>query len=301
MADLPKIRLQSDGAPFEHVGMDYFGPLMVKRERSEVKRYGVIFVCMSSRGTHLGIRHSLETDSSINAIRRFMAGRGPVKSISSDNGTNIVGAEKEPREMLSKLDQYKISNFSCNVGIEWPLNRPTASHFGGVWKRMIQTTTKILYSLLKEQSSTLDDEVLSTVFCEAENILDNRPLTTTSTASNDMLPLTPNMLINPRGKSLHAPGQFDKSEIYAKRRWRRAQYLVQVFWTRWKKEYLVTLQQRNKWQRPRRNVSVGDIVVLIDGRVPRNSWSMGRVETVFEDMKGNARSCRVKTKSSILE
>lgn len=301
MADLPQMRLQSDGAPFEHVGMDYFGPLIVKRGRSEVKRYGVIFTCMSSRGAHLEISHSLETDACINAIRRFMARRGPVKSITSDNGTNIVGAEKELREMLSRLDQSKISNFLGNKGIEWYFNPPTASHFGGAWERMIRTTRKILYSLLKEQGSMLDDEMLSTVFCEAENILNNRPLTTTSTDPNDMLPLTPNMLINPRGKPLDAPGQFEKSDIYAKRRWKRAQYLVQVFWSRWKREYLVTLQQRNKWQRPKRNVVVGDIVLIVDATVPRNSWPMGRVEAVFKDRKGDTRSCKVRTKSSVLE
>ena len=49
---------------------------------------------MSSRAVHLEIAHSLETDACINAIRRFMARRGPVKSITSDNGTNIVGAER---------------------------------------------------------------------------------------------------------------------------------------------------------------------------------------------------------------
>lgn len=146
--------------------MDNFGPLVVKRGRSEVKRYGVIFTCMSSRGAQLEISHSLETDSCINAIRRFMARRGPVKSIKSDNGTNIVGAEKELREMLAKLDQSKISNFLCNNCIEWHFNPPTDSHFGGVWERMIRTTRKILYSLLKEQTSILDDEILSTVFCE---------------------------------------------------------------------------------------------------------------------------------------
>eukprot|EP00794_Sanderia_malayensis_P013144 gene13144-14495_t len=85
--------------------------------------------------------------------------------------------------------------------------------------------------LLKEQSSVLDDETLATVLCEADNILNNRPLTATSTDPNDMLPLTPNMLINPRGRPLDAPGQFEKSDLYAKRRWRRVQYLVHVFWT----------------------------------------------------------------------
>ena len=203
--------------------------------------------------------------------------------------------------MLLKLDQSKISSFLCNNDIDWHFNPPAASHFGGVWERMIRTTRKILYSLLKEQGCTIDYEILSTVLCEAENILNNRPLTATSTNPNDMLSLTPNMLINVRGKPLNAPGQFEKSDIYAKRRWKRAQYLVQVFWLRWKKEFLATLQQRNKWQSPKRNVEVGDIVLILDATVPRNSWLMGRVETVFKDMKGNGRSCRVRTNSSILE
>ena len=301
VADLAQIRLQPDGAPFKHVGMDYFCPLNVKRGRSECKRYGIIFTCLSSRGAHLEISHSLETDACINAIRRFMARRGPVKSITSDNGTNIVGVEKELREMVSRLDQSKISNVLSNDGTEWHFNPPAAPHFCGVWERMIRATRKILYSLLKEQGSILNDEILSTVLCELGNILNNRPFTTTLTDPNDMLPLAPNMLINPRRKPLDAHGQLEKSDCYAKRRWRRAQYLVQVFWLRWKMEYLVSLQQGSKWQRTYRNVAIRDIVLIIDATVPSNSWPMGRVETVFEDIKGNVRSCRVRTKSSVFE
>ncbi len=61
--------------------------------------------------------------------------RGPVKRITSDNGTNMVGAEKELREMLLKVDQSKMINFFCNNGMDWHFNPPTASHFGGVWER----------------------------------------------------------------------------------------------------------------------------------------------------------------------
>ena len=294
MADIPKIRLQSDGAPFEHTGMDYLGQFTAKRGRSEVKRYGVIFICMCpARGAHLEVSHSLDTDSCINAIRRFMARRGPMKSITSDNATHIAGAGKELCEMLSKLDQSKMNNCVCYKGIDWHFHPPAASHFGGVWEGMIRSTRKILYSLLKEQSSILDDEIVSTVFCEAENILNNRPLSATSADPHDMLPLTPNMSINPSGNPLETSGQLDKSETCAKRRWRRAQYLVQVFWTQWKRGCLVTLQQRSKWQGPKRNVAAGDIVLIVDTTAPRNSRSMGRAETVFEDINGNVKSCRV--------
>ena len=203
---------------------------------------------MSSRAVHLEIAHSLETDTCINAIRRFMARRGPVKSIASDNGTHIVGAEKELREMINKMNQARMCNALCKYGIQWYFTPPSASHFGGVWERIIRSKRRILFSLMKEQACRADDEALSTVFYEAENILNSRPLTVTSTDPNDLLPLTPHMLINPRGMTLESPGVFQRSDTYARRRWKHVQYLIDIFWSRWKKKYLNTLQKRTKWQ-----------------------------------------------------
>ena len=53
MADLPSCRLQSDHPPFTFVGVDLFGPMLVKRGRSDVKRYGCIFTCLTVRAVHL--------------------------------------------------------------------------------------------------------------------------------------------------------------------------------------------------------------------------------------------------------
>ena len=45
MADLSKERVTRGQPPFSHVGIDFFGPFIVKEERSQVKRYG----CIESR------------------------------------------------------------------------------------------------------------------------------------------------------------------------------------------------------------------------------------------------------------
>ena len=44
MAELPPARLQIDTPAFSHVGIDYFGPLMIRQRRATVKRYGCIHV-----------------------------------------------------------------------------------------------------------------------------------------------------------------------------------------------------------------------------------------------------------------
>ena len=66
MADLPKERLRADLPPFSNVGVDYLGPFEVKRGRSFLKLYGVLFLCMSSRAIHLEMAHSMDTDSCLN-------------------------------------------------------------------------------------------------------------------------------------------------------------------------------------------------------------------------------------------
>lgn len=108
MADLPHERILPDLPPFINVGLDYFGPTEVKRGRGTVKRYGVLFTCMTSRTVHLEVAHSLDNDSCIHALRRFICRRGQVRHIRSDNGTNLVGAQAELKKALSSLNERKI-------------------------------------------------------------------------------------------------------------------------------------------------------------------------------------------------
>lgn len=101
MADLPKERVLPDKAPFTDVGIDYFGPIDVKRGRSCLERYGVLFTCMTSPAVHLEVAYALDTDSCVNAIRKFICRQGPVSTVRSDNSTNFVGAMRELKESLT--------------------------------------------------------------------------------------------------------------------------------------------------------------------------------------------------------
>ncbi len=148
MANLLKERALPDEALFINVGVDYFGPISVKRGRNILKRYGIIFTCFTSRAVHLEMAYTLDTDSCINAIRRFICRRGRVSSIRSDNGTNFVGANREMKEYLAALNHNKIQGALIRDGVTWHFNPPVASHHGGVREHLICSVRSVLSSVL---------------------------------------------------------------------------------------------------------------------------------------------------------
>ena len=107
MADLPEDRVQS-APPFSYCAVDYFGPWYIKEGRRQLKRYGVLFTCLASRAVHLEEKNSLTTDSFMNAHRRFVGRRGPVRQIRSEQGTNFVGARNELQQAHFEIDHEKL-------------------------------------------------------------------------------------------------------------------------------------------------------------------------------------------------
>ena len=297
MADLPFDRVDP-APPFSYCGVDYFGPFVVRERRKELKRYGVIFTCFTSRAVHLEIANSLDTDSFINALRRFLSLRGPIRQLRSDRGTNFLSAERELREALSELDDNQISEFLCKEGCDYfrfKPNVPSASHMGGVWERQIRTIRSVLARLLQQHGTQLDDESLRTLVCEVTAIVNSRPLSVENL--NDPLselPLTPNHLLTMKSKVLlPPPGKFLKPDLYTRKRWRRIQYIANEFWTRWRKEYLSNLQSRSKWVQKKRNMQIGDVVLLKEENLPRNQWRLGQVSDTCPEADGLVRKVSI--------
>ena len=60
------------------------------------------------------------------------------------------------------------------------------------------------------------------------------------------------------------------------------------------------MQERSKWEHPQRNLVEGDIVLIREENVPRNSWSLALVLQVEPDDQGLVRSAVVKTQATTL-
>ena len=96
------------------------------------------------------------------------------------------------------------------------MNVPSASHMCGVWERQIRTVRNVFSAILERNGSQLNDEALTTFMCEAEAIVNSRPLTVDSI--NDPKspnPLTPNHLFTMKTKVLQPPpGVFQSADMY---------------------------------------------------------------------------------------
>ena len=140
MVYLPPEHLSYLQPLFSFTGVDYFGPVTVKRgyrTRSlsgHNKRYVCFFTCLTFHAIHLELCEDMSTDSFITALRRFISRRGYPLKIMSYNGTNIVGAKNEFKKCLKELNQKTIKNELLTHSIEWQFITPGIRGWGELGK-----------------------------------------------------------------------------------------------------------------------------------------------------------------------
>ena len=265
LGQLPTERL-TPGLIFEHVGIDYAGPVYIKygfiRKPTIVKAYVCVFVSLSVKAVHLELVSDLTTEAFIAALRRFIARRGRPSTIWSDHGTNFVGAAREIKEMIQFLEKRKsqgaISQFCAAQNITWKFIPERAPHFGGLWEAAVKSMKYHLKRIVASTKFTFEE--FTTILTQIEACLNSRPLTSLPCDSDTVEALTPGHFLI--GKPLESIP--DASPSYRSfsllRRWHLCQSIVRQFWQRWSTEYIASIRRLTKWQRPTKNLEIGDVV-----------------------------------------
>ncbi|XP_011304741.1 uncharacterized protein [Fopius arisanus] len=304
MADLPEARVKEAPA-FSRTGVDFFGPILIKekkdRNRSFLKAYGCVFVCMVSKAVHIELVTALSSEGFLSAFRRFVSRRGVPDDVYSDNGTNFVGANRELNDLyeLISSQEFKenISNHALSRRIKWHFNPPLSPHFGGIWEAAVKSFNHHLKRVLKDHKLTY--EQLNTLLIEIETILNSRPLCTLSADPNDPLAITPAHLLI--GGSFNALPEKSLLPV-ADNRLSTFHFITkarQDFWKTWNKEYLHELQVRHKWQDSTAELKVGSVVILMDDLSICTRWPLGVITEIFPGSDGIARVASIKTASGI--
>ena len=302
MSDLPQDRLESESPLFWTCGIDVFGPIEIRKGRGVQKRYGCLFICLTTGAIHIEILPNMESDTFINGLVRFINRRGKPKRIRTDNGSNFFGGLQEMKQSIREWNE-KVGEQLQQKEIEWKFNPPKASHFGGRWERMIRTVRRTLNGLLGgKELIYLGEDSLNTLMTEVENIVNGRPITPSSEDPNDLEALTPNHLMLLRSNHQGPMGLFQDIEMYGRRRWRQVQHLANQFWSRWKREYLGEVQKRDKWTESKNpKIKEGDLVVLTDDNIHKSKWQLGRVIKLISSEDGIIRRIQIKTKMGVYD
>jgi len=91
--------------PFVNAGIDYVGPFEIKsgntRSKTTTKCYVALFICMATKAIHSELVSNLTSEAFIAALKCFIARRGLLDHLYSDNGSNFVAANTEMKVFLS--------------------------------------------------------------------------------------------------------------------------------------------------------------------------------------------------------
>ena len=116
------------------------------------------------------------------------------------------------------MDEDKISHFLQNLGTDWVTwknNPPSGSHMGGAWESQIEAAHVILSALLKQHSTSLNNESLITLLTEFESVVNSRPLTVETLGDNGSeAPLSPVNLLTMKSNVVLPPlGDFKQPDL----------------------------------------------------------------------------------------
>ncbi|XP_055527350.1 uncharacterized protein LOC129719971 [Wyeomyia smithii] len=290
MADLPPGRLAAFSRPFTHVGIDYFGPIEVVVGRRVEKRWGTLATCLTVRAIHIEIVHSLTTSSCIMAIQNFIARRGQPRNIYSDRGTNFVGAQRELQQLNESIDHDLIMREFTNTETEWVFNPPQAPHMGGSWERLIRAVKVNMMTVIATKRPR-----------EIENTVNSRPLTHVPVDDDSGPALTPNHFLLGSSNGVKPLVTLDSSGRVLKQNWCCSQIIANQFWKRWVNDYLPEITRRSKWFHPVKPIVAGDVVVIVDPKLPRNCWPKGKIISATPSRDGQVRVATVRTANGVYQ
>ena len=295
MGDLPSSRIEVPKRAFSCVGLDFAGPLTLKNGTECIKGYVAVFICYASKAVNLEAVSSLTSDAMVAVLKRFIARRGIPSQIVSDKATNFLGARRDLNE-LEKVIRAGAQSYSS---IEWLFIPPRSPNFGELWEAAVKSMKHHLRRVMG--NSIFNYEEMTTMLCQIEQVLNNRPLMALTNTPDDILAITPSMLVN--GSLLDAIPQPSLQKMDARghlvKRFRCIQQLLSKFWNRWSSEKVASLQPQGKWQQECANFSVDDVVLITGDRIPPLQWSIGRVMQLKLGHDGLARVALVRTSHGV--
>ncbi|KHJ86527.1 hypothetical protein OESDEN_13717, partial [Oesophagostomum dentatum] len=313
--ELPSRRVVK-GRTFQHIGLDFFDLPSIKDGNDEVKLYGCIFTCTTTRLIHLELVKSMSTTDFLNALRRFFSRRGVPDTITCDNAPTFLLTAQILATTADTTTENPVTVKIASHEIRWYHITPYAPWQGGFYERLIKSIKHSLYKALRAVDISTFDNMM-TILTEIEACLNSRPLTYQSDMLEDFNTIRPIDFVQKdiiltfpleNIKSNDDDPEYLTPEMLFQLRTRKqaeealesSYKITQRFWNIWQEQYILSLrEQHTKMNANKRfcttKPEVGAIVLIADPVMPRNKWKMARISKLNEGSDGQIREAELVT------
>ena len=129
--DLPSF-IVKEATPFSTVGVDFAGPLFIRKEGKQMgKVYIILYTCSVTRAVHLDLAEDKTAPVFLRSFRKFVARRGMPALVVSDNAKTFKASAKFLRKLYS---DPQVRNYFDASRIRWRFNLDRASWWGGFFE-----------------------------------------------------------------------------------------------------------------------------------------------------------------------
>ena len=313
MPPLPTERV-TESPPFTYTGVDYFGPLFIKRSKNKEKVWVCLYTCLVTRAVHLEMMYDMSAQQFLLGFRRFIAQYGNPKKVISDNAGQFKLASDAIYKLLGEIvtKDHDVISYAAKQNILWEFTVELAPWMGGFYERLVGLVNRSLRKAIGK--ACLTSEQLLTLLKESEAVINSRPLTYVGDDINSFMTLTPAhfLSLNPHiGLPTYTQGDTDdddyKPEMTTAERiiatWKKGLKHLDSFWRIWREDYLLNLRERSqqnlKESRTQSPISpnIGDVILIKDD-LPRGMWKIGRIHELVTSRDGQTRSAKIKLPSN---
>ena len=249
------------------------------------KHFGVIFTCINSRAVHLEL--AVDYSTYAETIPCYQ------RTTCADEGSQLVGAEGELKEMIQGWNHKELKEFSAEKGMRWQFITPGTPHQNGCAEALVKGAKKALRKAIGEQVPTPFE--LYTCLLEVANLMNQRPIGRIPNDPDDGSYLCPN---EPRATSMVPKGPFRETRN-PRHRVEFIQKIVDTFCGRWIRDVFPSLVPRKKWNVEKRTLRVDDKVIMEDSNPVRENWTIGRIIDIYPGKDGRVRNVKIKTSTSV--
>ncbi|KAK4318700.1 hypothetical protein Pmani_010328 [Petrolisthes manimaculis] len=188
-----------------------------------------------------------------------------------------------------------IIQFGSNEGLSWSFNKAADAPWqNGCSEALIKVIKRSIMMSIGDSVLTFGE--LQTVLVEVANLTNERPIGIKPGTDLELGNyLCPNDLLLGRASVKVPSGAWDNTGN-SKHRLEFIQKIVTNFWRRWQRDYFPTLIVRQKWHVSKRNVKVGDIVLLQESNAVIGKWKLAQVVLVIPGHDDKVRNVTLRYK-----